>query len=67
DINQSAPLNKVKWIIRYIKYKEDIFMNKSIGWISSNNTNSEVLLKFDSKEDAIRYANKNNLFYKIID
>ena len=38
-----------------------------MGWSSSSNTLSEVKLYFDSKDQAVEYANKNNIEFMIID
>ena len=38
-----------------------------MGWESSTDTLGEVILKFSSKEQAIEYAKKNSISYKIIE
>ena len=38
-----------------------------MGWESSNDTMSEVKLEFDTKEQAINYAKKNNIDYYIVE
>ena len=37
-----------------------------MGWESSTDTLEEVKLKFPTKEQAIEYAEKNNISYKVI-
>ena len=38
-----------------------------MGWESSRDTMSEVVLKFTTKEKAINYAKKNNIRYNLIE
>jgi len=38
-----------------------------MDWISSKDTMSEIKLEFDSKDQAISYAKKNNLDYYILE
>ena len=54
-----------KWVLEYLA--DDNAINPLMGWSSSSNTLSEVQLYFDSKEQAIEYANKNNIEFMIID
>ena len=44
----------------------DNFENDT-GWESGEDTLSEVVLKFSSKEKAIEYAKKNNILYQVIE
>ena len=41
--------------------------NHLMDWQTSTDTLSEVKLAFPSKEQAIKYATKNNIKYKIIE
>ena len=54
-----------KWIIEYIT--DDPGTNPLMGWESSTNTLSELNLEFYTKEEAVRYAKKNNINYEIIE
>ena len=38
-----------------------------MGWESSTNTLSELNLEFYTKDEAVRYAKKNNINYEIIE
>ena len=42
-------------------------INPLMGWESSTNTLSELNLEFSSKEEAIKYAKKNNINYELIE
>ena len=38
-----------------------------MGWESSTDTLEEVVLRFSTKEKAVEYAKKNDIYYKIIE
>lgn len=38
-----------------------------MGWTSSTDTNAQVRLGFDTKEDAVAYAERNGLAYRVTD
>ena len=54
-----------KWIIEFITEKTGI--NPLMGWESSSDTYSELILEFKTKELAIEYAKKNKIDYEIIE
>jgi len=37
-----------------------------MGWVSSDDTNNQVRIKFDSEKDAIKFAKNKGLDYKVI-
>ena len=53
-----------KWILEYID--ESTSINPLMGWESSSNTLSELKLFFDTKDQAIEYANKNKIEFVLI-
>ena len=53
---QSGYGNTKKWILEFIT--KDALENPLMGWQSSIDTLSEVLLSFSSKDKAIEYAKK---------
>ena len=53
------------WILEYIT--KDPTTNPLMGWESSNDTLSELRLKFSNKDLAIRYAKKNKIDFEIIE
>ena len=58
--------NKTKnWVLEFERKNtsNDYLMN----WISSDDTQSQVKLTFDSKDEAIKYAEKNNIKFQIIE
>ena len=54
-----------KWVIEFIT--EDPGKNPLMGWETSSDTLEEVILKFSTKEQAIEYAKKNNILFKVIE
>ena len=62
---QSGRAKTKKWLLRFDDGKTGI--NPLMGWESSSNTLSELNLEFSSKEDAIKYAKKNNVNFEIIE
>ena len=54
-----------KWILEYID--ESVSINPLMGWETSTDTLEEVTLKFSTKDQAIEYAKKNNISYRVIE
>ena len=54
-----------KWIIEFFTDQPGI--NPLMGWESNDDTMSEVVLKFSTKEKAVKYAKNNNIQYEIIE
>ena len=55
-----------KWILKFNNnrnQKKDSIM----GWNGGSNTISQVELKFDTKEDAINYAERNDIEYVVLE
>ena len=61
---QSGNKNTKKWLAEFIS---DIDTRKDtlMGWNSSLDTNSQIKVFFDTKEQAIKWAQKNNFQYFI--
>ena len=54
-----------KWILKYNNERNGI--NPLMGWESSTNTLTELKLEFSSKEEAIKFAKKNNINFELIE
>ena len=54
-----------KWILEYID--ESTTINPLMGWESSTNTLSEIKIFFDTKDQAVEYANKKKIDFVIIE
>ena len=53
------------WVLEF--ETKDPSINPLMGWETSSDTLQEVILKFPTKEKAIKYAKSNNISYKIIE
>ena len=62
---QSGRRNTKNWLLEFETLDNGI--NPLMGWETSNDTMSEVKLKFSTKEQAINYAKKYNVDYYIIE
>ncbi len=62
---QSGRGKQKNWILEFDT--KDPKINPFMGWESSTDTLSEVILKFSSKEKAIEYAKRNSISYKVIE
>ena len=54
-----------KWVLEF--ETKDPSINPLMGWETSTDTLEEVVLKFSTKDQAIDYAKKNNISYKVIE
>ena len=62
---QSGTKKFNKWTLEFISERPGI--NPLMGWESSTDTYSELILEFSSKELAIEYAKKNKIIYELIE
>ena len=61
---QSGAANMQNWIVEYEPQeakKKDTLM----GWVGSGDMRGQLRLKFNSKADAIAYAERNGLAYHV--
>ena len=61
---QSGKARTKFWVLEFDKSNssKDFVM----GWTSSSNTNDQVKLKFETQEQAIKYAEENNIQFNLI-
>ena len=62
---QSGKRNTKNWLLIFETLDNSV--SPLMGWESSRDTMSEVKLEFSSKDQAIAYAEKNNIDYKVIE
>ena len=62
---QSGLAKYEKWVLEF--YTQDKSVNPLMGWESSSDTLSEVVLKFNNKNKAIEYAKKNKIEFDLIE
>ena len=52
-----------KWVLQF--ETKDPSTNPLMGWETSTDTLEEVILKFSTKEQAVEYAENNNISYTV--
>ena len=62
---QSGRGKTKKWVLAFDT--KNTKTNPLMGWESGEDTMSEVILNFSSKEKAIEYAKKNKIIYQVIE
>ena len=63
---QSGQGKSKKWLVEYISEEEQV-KDSLMGWNSSLDTKSQIKVFFDTKEQAIEWATKNNYQYFVIE
>jgi hypothetical protein len=63
---QSGRANARRWVVESepVAPKE---IDPLMGWIGSRDTQGQVRLLFNTKEEAVAYAARNNLAYEVFD
>jgi hypothetical protein len=61
---QSGPAKTKHWVLEF-EPAEPRQIDPLMGWTSSGDMTSQVRLQFATKEEAVAYADKNGLSYKI--
>ncbi len=56
--------SKDKWILEY-EPESPRRIEPLMGWTSSTDMKAQVKLRFDSKEEAIAYATRNGVAYRV--
>ena len=54
-----------KWVLQF--ETKDPYINPLMGWETSTDTLEEVILKFSTKEQAVEYAENNNISYTLVE
>ena len=63
---QSGRAKTQAWILEF-EPSEARRNEPLMGWISSGDTSCQVKLRFSSKEEAIKYAERENLTYQVME
>jgi hypothetical protein len=61
---QSAPWDGMTWILRY-EAESPRAIDPLMGWTSSSDMKAQIRLKFATKEEAIAYAERNGVPYRV--
>ncbi|MDQ3246403.1 MAG: ETC complex I subunit [Pseudomonadota bacterium] len=62
---QSGRANAGLWLLEFER-QEPLRPDPLTGWAGSGDTNAQVRITFETKEDAIGYAERNDLQYHLI-
>jgi len=63
---QSGKSKNKTWVLEYKPQSKKVVDNL-IGWQGSSDMLQEIKLKFNSKESAVSYAEKNQLDFEVIE
>ncbi len=64
---QSGKRNTKKWLVQVIEDKKIRSIDPLMGWVSAQNTSSQLKFKFASKEEAINFAKQKNIPYEVVE
>jgi hypothetical protein len=63
---QSGKAKTTEWLLEY-KQQSAKIVDNLMGWQGSKDMLQEIKLKFDSKDSAISYAQKNGIDFEVIE
>lgn len=63
---QSGPARTKEWVLEF-EPEAPREVEPLMGWTSSRDTNAQVRLSFDTKEEAIAYAERTGIAYKVME
>jgi hypothetical protein len=63
---QSGTARSKEWVLDY-EPEEPRVVEPLMGWTSSGDMKQQVLLRFDSKEEAIVYAERHGIAYQVFE
>lgn len=56
-----------RWFLKFVESKNTRSIDSAVGWTSIENPESQVKLRFDSKDLAVKYAEKEGYDYVVLD
>ena len=65
SVMQSGTAQSKKWVLE-LEHDMSKSVEPLMGWTGSNDTNSQVQLRFQTKDAAIVYAKKNGIPYTLL-
>lgn len=63
---QSGPARTKDWVLEY-EPEAPRQIEPLMGWTSSGDMKSQIRLEFDTREDAVAYAERNGIAYRVIE
>lgn len=64
---QSGKKYLKKWFLVPVEEENIRFEDELMGWVSAKNTSSQIKFTFDSKEEAIKFAEKKKFDFTVDD
>lgn len=64
---QSGKKNTKKWLVKTNYDQTNRSVDPTMGWISADNTLSQLKFSFTSKQNAIKFCKDNNYEYEVIE
>jgi hypothetical protein len=64
---QSGKKNSKKWLVAAVEEAKTRKLDELMGWVSNKNTFSQLKFQFQSKEEAVAFAKKNNFEFDLIE
>lgn len=61
---QSGRANTRRWVLEY-EAERAKFIDPLMGWTGSDDTKNQIKLRFETREDAIAYAERKGLSYRV--
>jgi hypothetical protein len=62
---QSGKANTKQWFLEYIP-EDSRTIDPIMGWTSNEDSDAQVRLKFENQGEAVAYAEKHGINYKIV-
>ena len=63
---QSGRAKYNKWVLKFLDQKNQL-KDTMMGWNGGSSTVSQIELKFSTKEEAVSYAQVNNIDYEVLE
>jgi len=63
---QSGSAQTKDWVLEFEPASARV-VDPLMGWVSSGDTNAQLRLAFDSKDEAVAYAARNGVAYTVIE
>jgi len=63
---QSGSARTKEWVLEF-EPESARQVDPLMGWVSSSDTNTQIKLEFDSKNEAVAYASRNGLAFTVLE
>ena len=63
---QSGKAKTKKWVLEF-ENEGTRYIDPIMGWTGNTDTKQQLRISFDSRDDAVRYAKRHKLSYKILE